>query len=212
MLPFYASRLNSVELNTTFYHWPKASSVQAWAAAAPEGFRFAIKAHRWLANPLNVERFEAGLPELRARYGDLGAALGPLLFKLPPPAAASTEQLGRFLRLVPAGWRVAFEFSHPSWDADDVTRLLEDAGAAACAVDDGSEAPALRGAYLYLRLRRDRYGPKALAGWAERIDSALANGRDAYVYFKHQAAGPARAERLRTLVQTSARPAARPGV
>lgn len=212
MLPFYASRLNSVELNTTFYHWPKPSSLHAWAAAAPEGFRFAIKAHRWLANPLNVERFEAGLPEMKVRYGELGPALGPLLFKLPPPAAASTERLGRFLRLVPAGWRVAFEFSHPSWDADDVTRLLEDAGAAACAVDEGSEAPALRGAYLYLRLRRDRYGLKTLTGWAARIASALAEGRDVYAYFKHQAAGPARAERLRTLVQTSARPEGRPGV
>jgi uncharacterized protein YecE (DUF72 family) len=212
MLPFYASRLNSVELNTTFYHWPKPSSLQAWAAAAPEGFRFAIKAHRWLANPLNVERFEAGLPELRERYGTLGPALGPLLFKLPPPAAASTERLGRFLRLVPAGWRVAFEFTHPSWDADDVTRLLEDAGAAACAVDEGPQLPSPRGAYLYVRLRRDRYGPQALAGWAERIARALAEGRDAYVYFKHQSAGPARAQRLRTLVQTSARPAGRPGV
>lgn len=207
MLPFYASRLNSVELNTTFYHWPKPSSVRAWAAAAPEGFRFAIKAHRWLANPLNVDRFEAGLPELTARYGELGASLGPLLFKLPAPAAASTEQLGRFLRLVPAGWRVAFEFGHPSWASDDVTRLLEDAGAAACAVDEGREVPSPRGAYVYVRLRQDRYGPKALAGWAERIAGALAGGRDAYVYFKHQAAGPARAERLRTLVQTSARPA-----
>jgi uncharacterized protein YecE (DUF72 family) len=212
MLPFYTSRLNSVELNTTFYHWPKPSSVQAWAAAAPDGFRFAIKAHRWLANPLNVERFEAGLPELTARYGELGAALGPLLFKLPPPAAASTERLGRFLRLVPAGWRVAFEFGHPSWESDGVTRLLEDAGAAACAVDEGLEAPSPRGAYVYVRLRHDRYGPKALVGWAERIAAALADGRDAYVYFKHQAARPARAERLRTLVQTSARPAPRPGV
>jgi uncharacterized protein YecE (DUF72 family) len=212
MLPFYASRLNSVELNTTFYHWPKPSSLHAWAAAAPEGFRFAIKAHRWLANPLNVERFEAGLPELTELYGTLGPSLGPLLFKLPPPAAASTERLGRFLRLLPAGWRAAFEFSHPSWDADEVTRLLENSGAAACAVDEGPNLPSPRGAYLYLRLRRDRYGPKALAEWAERIALALAGGRDAYVYFKHQAAGPARAERLRTLVQTSARPPGRPGV
>jgi len=146
------------------------------------------------------------------RYGELGAALGPLLFKLPPPAAASTERLGRFLRLVPAGWRVAFEFSHPSWDAEDVTRLLEDAGAAACAVDEGPQPPSPRGAYLYVRLRRDRYGSKALAGWAERIASALGEGRDAYVYFKHQAAGPARAERLRALVQTSARSSGSAGV
>jgi uncharacterized protein YecE (DUF72 family) len=212
MLSFYASRLNSVELNTTFYHWPKPASVQAWAAAAPAGFRFAVKAHRWLANPMNVDRFEAGLPELQTRYGDLGQALGPLLFKFPPPVTASTEQLGRFLHLVPAGWRVAFEFGHPSWDSDDVTRLLEDAGAAACVVDEGASLQSPRGAYVYLRLRQERYGPKALAGWAERIGAALAQGRDVYVYFKHQAAGPARALRLRTLVQTSARPAGNPGV
>lgn len=212
MLAFYASRLNSVELNTTFYHWPKPSSVKAWAAAAPEGFRFAIKAHRWIANPLNVERFQAGLTELTALYGGLGPALGPLLFTLPPPAAASTERLGQFLRLVPAGWRVVFEFHHPSWAADDVTRLLEAAGAAACAVDEGPGLPDSRGSYLYLRLRRDRYSRQALAAWADRISAALAEGRDAYVYFKHQPTGPARAERLRTLVQTSARRAGTPAL
>lgn len=212
MLAFYATRLNSVELNTTFYHWPKPSSLQAWAAAVPEGFRFAIKAHRWLANPLNVDRFEAGLPELRTLYGTLGAALGPVLFKLPPPAAASTERLGRFLRLVPAGWRVAFEFAHPSWADDAITRLLEDARAAACAVDEGDNLLSFRGAYVYLRLRRDRYGAKALAGWAERVRAALAEGRDVYLYFKHQAAGPDRAQQLRTLVQTSARASPKPGV
>lgn len=206
MLAFYATRLNSVELNTTFYHRPRPAAVRGWAAAAPLGFRFAVKAHRWIANPLNVDRFEAELPGLRELYGGLGGALGPLLFRLPPPAAASPAALGRFLRLVPAGWRVAFEFQHPSWETDDVTRMLEDAGAAACAVDEGGSPPATRGAYLYLRLRRDRYGQLALAAWASRIQAALKAGRDTYVYFKHQAAGPGRAQRLRTLVRLSGEP------
>jgi len=44
MLPFYAERLPTVEINNTFYQMPKTSVLENWAKLKPAGFRFAIKA------------------------------------------------------------------------------------------------------------------------------------------------------------------------
>ena len=42
-LPFYASRLNSVEIDSTFYRIPSAKTVQQWRERTPEGFVFTAK-------------------------------------------------------------------------------------------------------------------------------------------------------------------------
>src|SRR4051812_23239648 len=46
MLPFYAARLPTVEINNTFYRMPKTSMLENWAAITPAEFRFSIKASR----------------------------------------------------------------------------------------------------------------------------------------------------------------------
>src|SRR5438445_13411069 len=46
MLPFYAERLPTVEINNTFYRMPRTTMLENWAAITPEHFRFAIKASR----------------------------------------------------------------------------------------------------------------------------------------------------------------------
>ena len=49
-LPFYAERFDAVELNSSFYAIPAASTVEGWAKATPEGFRFDVKLHRLLSH------------------------------------------------------------------------------------------------------------------------------------------------------------------
>jgi uncharacterized protein YecE (DUF72 family) len=55
------------------------------------------------------------------------------------------------------------------------------------------EPPTIRvtGGFLYLRLRRDDYAPAEIEAWAARLEPFLADGRDAYVFFKHDAVGRA---------------------
>jgi uncharacterized protein YecE (DUF72 family) len=48
-LPYYAERFEAVELNSSFYAIPAASTVRRWAEATPEGFRFDLKLHRLLS-------------------------------------------------------------------------------------------------------------------------------------------------------------------
>src|SRR6266478_2821541 len=49
-LRYYASRLNSVEIDSTFYRMPTAKMLDAWNAATPEHFRFAIKASQQITH------------------------------------------------------------------------------------------------------------------------------------------------------------------
>jgi uncharacterized protein YecE (DUF72 family) len=49
-LPFYAERFEAVELNSSFYAIPANSTVEAWATATPDGFRFDVKLHKLLSH------------------------------------------------------------------------------------------------------------------------------------------------------------------
>jgi uncharacterized protein YecE (DUF72 family) len=73
-------------------------------------------------------------------------------------------------------------------------------------VTDTEEAPdpplTVTGPFLYLRLRRTAYGTADLADWAARLEPFLADGRDAYAFFRHdeQGATPGLAARLAELL------------
>jgi uncharacterized protein YecE (DUF72 family) len=59
--------------------------------------------------------------------------------------------------------------------------------AAAAASPPNADAIAVTADWGYLRLRRQRYAAAALAAWRERI--AAQPWTEAYVFFKHEAAG-----------------------
>ena len=195
-LAVYGSRLSTVELNNTFYRQPSPAAVDGWLAATPEDFRFAVKAQRsssfrslqpepadsvaWLTTP--IRRF--------------GSRLGMVLFRVPDGVARDDARLAGLLGAWPADLPLALEFQDPSWHVDEVFGAVRDAGAAIVTTDlladDGEvDPPALRrsGPFLYLRLRRPDYRPDELARWLDRLEPFLADGLDAYVYFRHDEVG-----------------------
>ncbi len=177
-LAFYATQLDTVEINNTFYRMPKESVLAAWADEVPAGFRFVLKAPR-----------------------QMGSKLGPVLFQLPPNLKKDVARLEGFLRLLPAQARAAFEFRHESWFGDEVYALLREHRAALClAEDDELATPTVATAdWGYLRLRRTAYAPDELGERARRIPGL--SWRECYVYFKHEEAGlgPRLAAELRAL-------------
>ena len=50
MLPYYAERLDTVEINYTFYRLPTERLLAGWSAATPSGFRFTLKAPRLITH------------------------------------------------------------------------------------------------------------------------------------------------------------------
>jgi uncharacterized protein YecE (DUF72 family) len=207
MLGFYAQRLATVEVNTTFYRTQPEEVVAGWVASVPSEFRFAVKAHRRITHNRRMPNLEEAIRVLAIEANGFGDRLGPVLFQLPPTAPFDEGRVERIAALLPSQWRVAYQFRHASWHTTEVADLLEGMGAA-LVHGDGEEVPGPlgRGAFVYLRLRRERYSPQRLSAWARRIAGYLEGGRDVFVYFKHEKLGPLYAQQLLLRVRTSFRP------
>src|SRR5947207_1669297 len=84
MLPFYAARFPTVEINYTFYRMPTEQLVSGWAAAAPPPFKLTLKAPRRITHDSRLRECGALVEQFCGVAGTLGDALGALLFQLPP--------------------------------------------------------------------------------------------------------------------------------
>jgi len=195
MLPFYAERFGSVEINNTFYRMPDPKTVEKWGMQVPDDFTFVIKAPQRITHQKKLVDCADDVRYLFEVASVLGSKLGPILFQLPPYARKDVQKLRDFIALLPRENRVAFEFRHESWCDDAVYDLLRERDAAICLADtdEVTDRDALvipTASWGYLRLRRTEYAPGELPAWRERITRQPWN--DAYVFFKHEdeAKGP----------------------
>ena len=200
MLARYAERLDTVEINNTFYRMPTAPMLEKWNAEVPEHFRFVLKAPRRITHDRKLQDVDDLVRGLIDAAAVLGARLGPFLFQLPPFYRKNLEVLGDFLgRLGPV--RAAFEFRHETWFEDPVYELLRAHGAALCLADteEGEPPQVATAPWGYLRLRRPDYDDARLSAWAERVRAQP--WEEAYVFFKHEdeGKGPELAGRFREL-------------
>lgn len=188
-LNHYATRLNSVEINYTFRQLPKASTLENWVAATPEGFLFACKAHQRITHIDRLrespftEAFFRAIDPLRATR-----RLGPVLFQLAPNFKADPPLLAAFLEKLPPDLRYAFEFRNKTWLTDEVNDLLAKHGVALClAESEKFEVPEVVTAnFVYVRLRKEDYSPEDRAEIASRVHRLKAAARDVFVFFKHE--------------------------
>jgi uncharacterized protein YecE (DUF72 family) len=185
----YAERLPSVELNATGYRLPAEEQFERWAAAVPDGFRFAVKM------PPSGFRQIATFEERVRRLGD---RLGPI--RAVVQSARDDGLLELVLGSIDLELRYAFDFRHDSWDAPEVGERVAQAGAVRINAVDG-DAP-----FRYLRFRDPPYADKELRVFASSVSALLASGADVFAYFRHEEAptAPRYAERLRELVRNAA--------
>jgi len=193
MLRSYAERLDTVEINNTFYRMPGKKVLQGWAAEVPGPFCFSVKATRRVTHFKRLRDVGGELDFLFGNLSALGEKLGPLLFQLPPNFACDLPLLRDFLAQLPPGRRHVLEFRDPSWFDDRVYDVLRENGVALCAMEEEDEEVRLvpTASFGYLRLRRDAYPKKALRIWRERI--AAQPWQEAFVYFKHETTAPQQA-------------------
>lgn len=190
-LEFYAERFDTVELNNTFYRFPSESQLRDWEGRTPAGFRFSLKANRRITHFARLKNAGETAREFVGRCAVLGAKLGPILFGLHPRTTRDDERLARFLSELPADGRYAFEFRHPSWLEPPILDRLRDASAALC-VAESDEAATPREAtaqFVYVRLRKTAYTDAELADWRRWLKEQTGEGREGFVYVKHDEAG-----------------------
>jgi uncharacterized protein YecE (DUF72 family) len=204
MLPYYAERFATVEINYTFYRMPNAKTIAGWDVQTPPGFCFALKAPQRITHFARLRDVDEPLRYFLDTARALGPKLGPVLFQLPPNFAKDLGRLGDLLVQLPPGLRSAFEFRHRSWLSDDVYDRLRGGNAALCIADsEQGRTPLVATAdWGYLRLRDEGYTRKDLEAWGRTVKELGAGWRDAFVYFKHEESGigPALARDLAALL------------
>jgi uncharacterized protein YecE (DUF72 family) len=204
MLPYYAERFSTVEINYTFYRMPNAKTIAGWVAETPPDFSFTLKAPQRITHFARLREIDDPLRYFVDTAGGLGPKLGPVLFQLPPNFRKDLDRLGGLLTQLPAELRCAFEFRHESWFAADVYERLRAANAALCVADTEEATTPLEvtADWGYFRLRDQGYTPGDLEEWSGTIRRLGSGWRDTFVYFKHEEAGtgPAFARKLRALL------------
>src|SRR5437764_14123447 len=108
MLPFYAERLSTTEINYTFHRIPAPKTIDNWKALTPTNFRFALKAPQKITHWSKLHDCADTLRYFHDVVSALGEKLGPVLFQLPPNFKKDTLVLGDFLNGLPGGMRAAF--------------------------------------------------------------------------------------------------------
>lgn len=188
-LGYYASRLNSVELNYTFRRFPTEKLLAGWVAATPPEFRFAVKAHQTITHVKRLRDAAEWTNNFISSLQPLAEAekLGPVLFQLPPFLKCDLPRLQEFLAALPRTVRAAFEFRHVSWFSEEVFAALRASNAALCeAESENLETPSVRTAdFVYLRLRKRDYSLQERESLAQRVKN-LAQSADVFTYFKHE--------------------------
>jgi len=203
MLRFYSGRLDTVEINNTFYRMPKESVLMSWTKQVPADFVFALKVPQVITHLKRLQNVFEETEYLFRTLSVLDRKLGPVLFQFPKSFRVDRPALQDFLGLIPAGRACAFEFRSSSWLDDEILGLLRERGSSLC-IADADENPANEiihtAPWGYLRLRRSDYTDADLSEWLERI--LAQKWEKAFVFFKHEdeAKGPEMAIRFREVV------------
>lgn len=111
-LRYAAERMNSVEINGSFYSLQRRSSFEIWAASVPEDFVFAVKGGRFITHMKKLSGIETPLANFFASgVLALDQKLGPILWQLPPNLGFNADRMDSFFAQLPRSASSAAEIA-----------------------------------------------------------------------------------------------------
>ncbi|HEY0420514.1 MAG TPA: DUF72 domain-containing protein [Acetobacteraceae bacterium] len=201
----YARRFDAVEINSSFYRPHRPATYARWAAAVPDGFRFAVKLPKEITHARRLADAADPLARFLGEAGALGDRLGSILAQLPPSLAFHPVTATAFLGLLRDrhSGPVAWEPRHPSWFAPEPEALLRRFEIARVAADPalapGGGNPGGWDGFAYWRLHgspRIYYSPYT----TDFLDTLATNIRPpAWCIFDNTARGEATNDALRLI-------------
>lgn len=192
MLSIYAQTFNSVEIDSTFYHIPKGSTVKNWLVQVSSDFIFSIKVpKRVLQNPKeNMQKFTPALdilPQSNPKHC--------LLLQFPASLHYEYTYIASLLKALPQGIRYAIELRHQSWFCEEFYTLLQQNNVALVLSDSPNTMWSTKDiqtasfAYIrfhgYTKLYDSSYPKEVLEIYAKLILEKQKQGMDIYCYFNN---------------------------
>ena len=199
-LTYYASLFNSMEINSSFYKLPKASTIIKWREMVPEDFRFTFKLSKTISHSKGLEFNAEEVSFFIQTIDNVEEKKGCILVQFPPSLKpGSIKQLEKLFKTIDAAnahqaWKVAVEFRNKVWHNDQIFKLLEQYNISLVLQDLPASATPLMVPLknvIYLRFHgtekgyRGSYHNGFLSGYAQRIRQWMSEGKCVYCYFNN---------------------------
>ena len=199
-LCYYSSLFNSIEINSSFYKVPLASTVKKWALEVPDNFRFTFKLWKGITHNKQLAFNEDDVTRFIGVINQAEEKKGCLLVQF--PKSITINEYPGLVRLLKAlsyadplkQWKIAIEFRSVSWYIEEVYELLNEHNAGIVLHDMPSSATPMMGLdnnFIYLRFHgpgggyRGSYGDDVLNEYASYIKEWQDEGKNVYCYFNN---------------------------
>lgn len=213
-LSFYMGKLDTVELNVTFYRLLKKEAFERWYKETPSDFGFSLKGSRFITHVKKLKDVELPLSTFFNATAPLLEKLEVILWQLPPNLRLNMKNLEDFVEnLKPYPVRHVFEFRHKSWLVKKVFNLMSAANIGICMADWPEFINDLPPTADFVYIRRHgeggsyatNYTPEQLKNDAKKIKEYMKLGKDVYLYFNNDAFAyaPKNALELKAILQST---------
>lgn len=191
-LSYYAGQFHTTEINNTFYRMPTTKLCEGWYSEVPDNFSFTLKLSQRITHFKRLKNVDDEMSFFLESAAGLKGKLGPILVQLPPNYKKDLDVLDAFLGKFATKGKLAFEFRHESWFAEDVYDLLRKHKTTLGVVEkeegEGPDTPReVTGSFVYARLRKGDYSKEEMLEWARWIN---AQNVSVYCYLKHDERAP----------------------
>ena len=198
-LNYYSSLFNSIEINSSFYKIPLASTVSKWADDVQDDFRFTFKLWKGITHNKQLEFNNDDLRKFIGVINNSGDKKGCLLIQFPKSTTiAAYPGLRNLLEVISdinvIEWEIAVEFRSTTWYIDEVYELMNEQKAELVLHDMPSSLTpmsSLTGNYVYLRFHgpgggyRGSYTDDFLSEYSTYIKDWQNEGKTVYCYFNN---------------------------
>lgn len=197
----YSEFLSVTEINSSFYHLPKAQTVLNWMKAVPGDFRFCPKLSQYITHYQRLRDCEDSLQRFFEIFSPMKEKMGPVLIQLPASVKFDPEVAVPFYSLLKktyGDYEFALEGRHTSWFSDESTLLMKKYGISFVISHAGQRIPyfeAVTANSIYFRfhgpkeLYASSYSDIMLRKYAEKFSEWKKEGHILWIFFNNTTGG-----------------------
>ena len=196
-LSYYSDRFALTEINSSFYHLPRAKTVLNWMDKVPAKFKFCPKISKYLTHIARLKDAEEPLQRFFEVFHPLQKQLGPILVQLPPSLKFDPSVAEAFFALLKKDYKAyhfALEARHESWATEPAFALMRKFKVSWVISQSGvafpyAEQVTAKAAYLRFhglgKLYASSYSDEMLSDYAQKISRWANDGHDVWVFFNN---------------------------
>ena len=204
---FYASKFNTVEIDSTFYHIPKEDTVKRWYKVTPDKFLFTAKFPQTVTHEGSLNSRIDNARKFIDVIKNLNSKLGVLLLQFPYSFRPDNKQLlFELIEAIPKDCRISVELRNKKWlEIDELFDLLKKENISFCFIDHPWMPKTFikTADFIYIRFLGDRKKiendfsyirfdrTKELQYWQNIIEEVISEGKDCFGYFNNHYSGHA---------------------